>query len=92
MKVVWTDFASENLDEIFEFYAKRSPTLGQKIVSRLVLKADFLGNFPLMGRMVIKRNNPAFREIFDQTYRIVYYVRENRIDILTVTQSTKEFE
>lgn len=44
--------------------------------------ARSLRDFPNRGRIVPEENNPAIRELFVQSYRLIYRVREDEVQII----------
>jgi plasmid stabilization system protein ParE len=51
---------------------------------------DRLREFPESGRVVPERNEIAVRELIEGSYRIVYEVREARVEILTVFRTSRQ--
>jgi len=85
VKVVWTDSAIKDLDDIGEYIAKDSVRYAQITVSKLFESVDILETYPRAGIMVPEFENDKIRQIIKGDYRIVYQIIDNfRIDILTV--------
>ena len=85
VKVIWTDAALMDLDDIGNYIAKDSLRYAQLTVERLFNSADVLEKNPSIGKELQEFNNGKIRELIRFNYRIVYYlVDEYRIDILTV--------
>ena len=85
VKVVWTDSAIYDLDEIGEYIAKDSERYAQITVERLFNSVDILEDHPKAGKMVPEFENDKIRELIRINYRIVYKIVDDyRIDILTV--------
>lgn len=89
MKVVWTDPAIAQLQGIYAFIALTSEAIAQRRASEIVARADALGDFPLMGRVVPERNNPALRELIVRPYRVIYLVGADRVDIIAVIHGAR---
>ena len=45
-----------------------------------------------MGRMVPEKKDPEIREVFLKKYRLVYHLRQEAIEILTIYHSSQEFK
>lgn len=89
-KVVWTDSALIDLDNIGSYIARDSERYAQLTVKRLFTSVDILEENPNAGRTVQEFENENIRELIRFNYRIVYYlVNEYRIDILTVHRSER---
>ncbi len=89
MKVIWTGEALKKLLEIEEFIAQDSPGRAEKFVNYLIERADSIPQNPKIGRIVPEISNPNIRELISKNYRIVYGIRKNRIDIITVFEGHK---
>ena len=84
MKIRWSHEALERLIEIEEYISKDSRDRAIKFVDQLIEHADLLSNKPRMGRTVPELANPDIRELVFKRYRIVYRLKANGIEILTV--------
>jgi len=85
VKVVWTDAALEDLDNIGEFIGKDSLKYAAITVEELFDSVDILINHPKAGARVPEFNNEYIRQLIRKGYRIVYkIIDEKRIDVLTV--------
>lgn len=85
VKIVWTDSAIFDLEDIGEYIAKDSERYAQLTVSRLFESVDILEEHPRVGKMVSEFQNDKIRELIRGNYRIVYYIFDDyRIDIITV--------
>ncbi|MCX6233906.1 MAG: type II toxin-antitoxin system RelE/ParE family toxin [Bacteroidetes bacterium] len=90
VKVVWTDFAIRDLNDIGEYIAKDSERYAKVVIQNLFESTDLLESHPKAGRIVPEFNNKNLRELIRGSYRIVYRVVDiYRIDILTVHNSTR---
>lgn len=85
VKVVWTDSAIVDLNDIGEHIAKDSERYAELTVDRLFNSVDILEEQPQSGKMVPEIQNDKIRELIRGSYRIVYHiVDEFRIDITTI--------
>lgn len=85
VKVVWTDSAIFDLDDIGEYIAKDSERYAQLTIEKLFNSVDILEKHPRAGKKVPEFQNDKIRELIRGNYRIVYHiVDEFRIDIITV--------
>ena len=90
VKVVWTDFAIRDLDDIGEYIAKDSERYAKIVIQNLFESVDLLESHPKAGRIVPEFNNKNIRELIRGSYRIVYRVVDvYRIDILTIHHSAR---
>lgn len=84
MKVVWTDKAQARLREIQEYIARDSPQRALAVVERLIARSATLADPPLLGRPVPEYPRSDLRELLERPFRLIYRVRDDRIDILSV--------
>jgi len=84
-KVVWTDSAINDLNDIGEYIAKDFIRYAEITVERLFNAVDILEKYPDSGKMVSEFDNELIRELIRGSYRIVYLKKSTeRIDVLTV--------
>jgi len=84
MQIRWTHEALERLIEIEEYIAQDSSSRASAFVDQLLEQAELLSENPRRGRIVPEIANPDIRELIFKKYRIVYRLKTNRIEILTV--------
>ena len=84
MRVIWTRPALADVLGIKEYIASDSPWFAQLVAERLFSAVERLNNYPLSGRMVPELNEPTIREVIEPPFRIVYRVRADTLEILTV--------
>ncbi len=89
MRVVWTRRALDDLDAIGRYIAGDSPGAAHRWILCLVNRADTLADFPGRGRVVPEYSDPGVREIIVGNYRVVYRVRVQKVEILTVFDGRK---
>jgi plasmid stabilization system protein ParE len=84
MKVIWTGEALEKLIDIQEFISLDSPVRADNFICDLIDQCELLPKNPRIGRMVPEILNPEIRELIVKKYRIVYRIKNEVIEILTV--------
>jgi plasmid stabilization system protein ParE len=84
MKVRWTHEALVRLVEIEEFISRDSPSRARSFVDQIIERAESLPARPRIGRVVPEVSNPNIRELIFKKHRIVYRVRKDVVEILTV--------
>lgn len=84
MKVHWTDNAEGHLDAIHDYIARNSQEYAKIIVDKLTRRSQQISAFPLSGRVVPGFDIEQIREVIEEPYRIIYYVKPDQIDILAV--------
>jgi toxin ParE1/3/4 len=84
LPLVWTDRARNDLEDIGDSIAADNPVAAERWVGELMSAAEQAASAPLSGRRVPELGRDDVRELLKRTYRIVYRVRPDRVDILAV--------
>lgn len=92
MRLRWTDRARRDLLAIGRYIAHDNPAAARQWVERLRTRARQAATMPMAGRVVPELLRDDIREVFLRTYRIVYRVREDAIDVLTVFEGHRPFD
>ena len=90
MKVIWTDAASTQLDLIHNYVAQTSPEYAQRIVDQLTNRSKQIADFPFSGRMVPEYELNLMRELIEGSYRIIYLIKDEQIEVLAVIHASRE--
>ena len=92
VEVRFTLHALDEMESIADFIAKHSPRYASAFISKMFDNADVIKRHPRIGRMVPEIQDDTIRDLISGRYRIIYrIVSENRIDILTIHHSSREF-
>lgn len=81
---MWTHEALLRLREIKRYIAKDSSTRAEQFIQKIIIRTDTLIDNPESGRIVPETSQANIREIIYKIYRIVYRVRKECVEILTV--------
>lgn len=84
MTVIWTREALEKLNEIEEFIGTDNSERAETFINYLIERGESILQNPKIGRAVPEILNPGIREIIVKKYRIVYRIKKEKIEILTV--------
>jgi toxin ParE1/3/4 len=84
MKVYWTDTALSHLDAIYSYIAQDSPAFALRTVDRLTRRSRQVAKFPFSGRRVPEYDIDPVREVIEGSYRLIYHIKSNQIDIIAV--------
>ncbi|BAY76481.1 plasmid stabilization system protein [Nostoc linckia NIES-25] len=90
MKVYWTETAVENLSAIYSYIAQTSPQYAARIVDRITRRSEQIANFPLSGRIVSEFETEQIREMIEGSYRIIYYIKPEQIEVLAVIHGSQQ--
>jgi plasmid stabilization system protein ParE len=83
-EVRWTHQAADDLEAITSFIAADSPSYAMLFAVDVLAVAERLLDFPFSGRVLPEFNDPVIREIIFGNYRIVYRLKGDLAEILTV--------
>jgi len=83
-EVRWTDQALDDLDAICAFIARDAPRSADALAERVTRSIARLAAFPRSGRIVPERRQDDIREIIVQRYRVIYRLRGELVEIVTV--------
>ncbi|MEH2401024.1 type II toxin-antitoxin system RelE/ParE family toxin [Nostoc sp.] len=90
MNVYWTTTAVENLSAIYAYIAQTSPQYAARIVDRITRRSEQIANFPLSGRIVSEFETEEIREVIEGSYRIIYYIQPEQIDVLAIIHGSQQ--
>ena len=83
-KVVWTRQAILDVETIRNSIYRDSPRYATVAVDQIVTAVDRLARFPRSGRIVPERPGSELRELLCSSYRIVYRVSGELVEVVTV--------
>jgi len=89
VKVIWTERALRDLEDIGNYIAQDSPKYAGRTLEKIIRIAGLIESNPYMGRIVPELNDQLIREFIRGNYRIIYQIRENATFILTVFHSAR---
>ncbi|MFH1942575.1 MAG: type II toxin-antitoxin system RelE/ParE family toxin [bacterium] len=84
MKVIWSKESLDRLIEIEEFISEYNPIKAVEFIDFIISKSITIEDNPKIGRVVPELSNNEIRELIIKNYRLVYKIRKNNIEILTV--------
>ena len=90
-EIIWTPQARADLDAIEDYYLDVAPHYADVVVDGLLSSTRRLETFPLSGRAVPEIADPAIREVIWRAYRVIYWADEDRVEVLSVLHSSRQF-
>lgn len=91
LEIHWSDRAKDDLAAIGEYIAA-DPAAAMRWVDRLIADVERAAELPLAGRIVPEyADRGDIREVLRRTYRIVYRVRDEAIEVLTIFEGHRLF-
>ena len=83
-EVRWTPQAADDLEAICLFIARDAPPVAAAFGDRVLRATDQLAHLPRVGRIVPELRMENIREIIVGSYRVIYRIRDEDVQILTV--------
>jgi addiction module RelE/StbE family toxin len=83
-RVSWTPQAADDLEAICLFIARDTHQIAAAFADRVVTATERLETHPRLGRVVPEFGLEDFREILVGSYRVIYRLRKDEVQILTV--------
>lgn len=90
--VVWSLSAQRGLEDVLAYVAGSSLHGARLIAQRTLDAADSLATLSERGRVVPEIQDPAIRETFVYSYRLMYHVSDTRITIVAFIHGARDFE
>jgi addiction module RelE/StbE family toxin len=82
MEIIWSETALHRVSDIGTYIASDSPSRASQFVDQLLASVGRLSKFPYSGPLTPE--NPAFRQIVFQKYRLIYRITAKGVEIVTV--------
>ncbi len=79
LKIIWSNFAEKQLDEIFEYYYKNvSEQTAKIIVKNILLQTEKLNKTPFIGQIedLLQNRKLEYRYLIYTNYKIIYTIDE----------------
>lgn len=84
MHVVWTAEAEAQLTRIDEYIGRHDSAAARRMVDLILARAQALEHHPGRGRKLREIPNSGLRELIIGNYRLIYRIRRDRVEVLTV--------
>ncbi len=89
--VRWTKPAKLDLKQIHDYIARDSKLYAKKVSLEIIEKTETLNSFPKAGRIVPEIEDPNIRELFIYSFRLIYEIFPDKIEVLTLIHSKRNF-
>ncbi|NCS20061.1 MAG: type II toxin-antitoxin system RelE/ParE family toxin [Microcystis aeruginosa G11-06] len=77
---------------MYNYISQNSPQYAQRLVERLTRRSEQIANFPFSGRIVPEFETEQLREVIEGSYRIIYYIKPEQIDVIAVLHAARNIE
>jgi toxin ParE1/3/4 len=89
MKVVFTEAARRDLDEVLGYLADNQPNLEGPVERRIRAVLDILSQWPESARTVARRPKVRVASLVHYPYRIFYRVTESAIEVIHIRHTSQ---
>ena len=90
LKLIWSQLAVDDLDDIAHFIAKDSEDYSKIFVRKIVEQVERIPDFPLLGRVVPEIQDEQVRERMYQNYRLIYRIKNESIEIVRIFHNGRQ--
>ena len=91
IRLVWAPQAIQDVEAIRAHIARDSIDYAGLAVARIVAAVERLADHPRSGRVVPEFGDESIREVIHGSYRIVYRLRHDVVEIATVFHGARLF-
>jgi plasmid stabilization system protein ParE len=90
--LIWSEEALNDIRNIAEYIERDSPFYAEQVVERLFDLAEELPVNPKLGRIVPELHDDTVRERFVYSYRLIYELRDEAIEVLAIIHGKRLLE
>ncbi len=91
-RLIWSQEALDDIDAIADYISRDSSYHAQAVVDAILALEGSILAHPKAGRIVPELATPDVRERFLYSYRVLYEIREQQIEVLAVIHGRRLLE
>ncbi|MEW5693509.1 MAG: type II toxin-antitoxin system RelE/ParE family toxin [Candidatus Hydrogenedentota bacterium] len=88
-KLIWSPKAAADLEEICQYISRDSEHYAKLFAQKVIVFAERIAEFPMAGRIVPEYQRDDLRERIFQSYRIVYRVKPEMVEIVAIVHGAR---
>ncbi len=88
--VTWAHRAWADLERAADYIAQDSPHYAAALLGQARRAARSLDRFAERGRVVPELGSVEIREVFVGSYRLIYRIQENRVEVLAFVHGARD--
>ena len=88
-KLVWSPQALQDVDGVCRYIEQDSANYARVFGERLIAMVEDIPKNPYWGCVVPEYRREELRERRFQSYRVVYRIREDRIEVVSITHGAR---
>jgi addiction module RelE/StbE family toxin len=92
-RVIWTESAAKDLEEIVAFISVDSPSKARGVLQRIRKRAQILRSLPNRGRYLpelLESGLRSWRELVIDPYRLIYRIEGNKVFVNAVLDGRRD--
>ena len=89
MEVILTDRFLQRIEEFSDYIALDDIPMAVKWARDVYKRCEQLQSYPQSGRVVPEFGRPEIQELIHGNYRLIYEIKVNRIDMLTIWHTSQ---
>ncbi len=89
MIVFWTESALADLQAVEANIARHSSRYAQTMIARIFDRSQQLESHPQSGPVVPEFSDESLRELFEDPYRIVYRLDDEKVNVVAVVHAAR---
>lgn len=89
LQIRWSPRAALHLEKICDYISQDSDAYAVILAKSIVSLVREIPNFPESGRIVPEYNDPTLREKIYGNYRIVYHLKDDLVEIVTICHGSR---
>jgi toxin ParE1/3/4 len=90
-RIIWSQSARNDLDSIYHYLRRGSPRYAKRFILKAREGAQSLKQFPNRGRIIPEYPESPVREIFIDSYRMMYRLVFDSIEIVGLIHMSRDF-
>ena len=91
-RLIWSPEAVEDLESIVDYISRDSEFYAKAIISKIINEVKIIPHYPQIGRKVPEINDEVIRELIVYNYRVVYHIKKNIIQIVSIIHSRSDIK
>lgn len=88
--VIWSIPAKQDLKKIYDYIARDSKYYAEKVSQDILERSEKLNEFPEIGMIVPEIGEVNIREVIVYSYRLIYEISSDKIEVLALIHCKKD--
>ena len=71
-RLIWTQQALDDLEQLLEFIAKDAPVAACRFAEKIIEHVEVLQKYPKLGGLIPEDERGIYRQLVQGSYRVIY--------------------